>query len=402
LVTDSGNAKIKGDTRILELLIEKDKAAEVNIGDPSALMGVYDVDLEEVKTANAMEQGLSPEAFAATFNDFDPLALLFGDEPPAPAAQRPQDRIRPVISLFKDDHAYALAGLQALQKKGVRLELREEHGCLRFTMPDDLRDRYLQCPREVNPHPHPLHLTADAKEMTEAIAESRASDEAWPELQYLWPLHPVMGWLNDKMTVFFERPRESRQDAPRHRAPVLRLPQALAPGEIVYVLAGVLPNRKGHPLIQSWLGVTFGADQSHRVEDFSAVLERTGLGKTSLANDGASLADADKARLRALLPAAIDAARKRLNADREAFNSQVNSKLDAHLHALSILKHKQFQQLELDYGDQNLRPERTQEKKAAQERHINKTFDEYQRWIEDTMRTGDQPYLQVMAVFVAQ
>lgn len=396
MVTDSGNAKIKGDTRILELLIEKDKAAEANIGDPSALMGVYDVDLEEAKTASAMEQGLTPEAFASTFNDFDPLALLFGDEPVSPAAQRPQDRIRPALSLFKDDHAYALAGLQALQKKGLQLDLREEAGTLRFTMPEDLRDRFTQCPREVNPHPHPLHLTAKAKEMTDAITQARASDEAWPALQYLWPLHPAMGWLNDKMTVFFERPRESRQDAPRHRAPVLKVPTGLKPGEIVYVLVGVLPNRKGHPLIQSWLTVTFGADEAHRVEDLASLLERTGLGKEALANDNVPLLEAQKAQLRVLLPRAIEAARSRLVKDQEAFNMQVNGKLDAHLAALSILKRKQFVQLELDFGAKG------QEKKASQERYLNKTFDDYQQWIEDTMQTGDQPYLQVMAALVAQ
>jgi hypothetical protein len=42
LVTQSQNAKIRGDMRILELLIEKDDQAVKNIGDPSALMGVYD------------------------------------------------------------------------------------------------------------------------------------------------------------------------------------------------------------------------------------------------------------------------------------------------------------------------------------------------------------------------
>lgn len=396
LVTDSGNAKIKGDTRILELLIEKDKAAEANIGDPSALMGVYDVDLEEAKTALAMEQGLSPEAFASTFNDFDPLALLFGDEPFSPAANRPQDRIRPMLSLFKDDHAYARAGLQALQQKGLKLDLREEAGTLRLTMPEDLRDRYAQCPREVNPHPRPLHLTADAKAMTDAIAEARAGDEAWPALQYLWPLHPVMGWLNDKMTVFFERPRETRQDKPRHRAPVLRVPKGLAAGDIVYLLVGVLPNRKGHPLIQSWLTVTFSADEAHRVEDLATLIARTGLGQTSLANDGAPLADAEKAQLRVLLPRAIEAARSRLSADQVVFNSQVDGKLEAHLEALGVLRSKQFKQLDLDFGGKG------QDKKAAHERYLNTTFDEYQRWIEDTMQTGDQPYLQVMAALVAQ
>ena len=35
LLTDSSNQKIKGDNRILEVLIEKDQQAGKNIGDPS-------------------------------------------------------------------------------------------------------------------------------------------------------------------------------------------------------------------------------------------------------------------------------------------------------------------------------------------------------------------------------
>ncbi len=66
LVTQSRNAKIRGDTRILELLIQKDEQAVKNIGDPSALMGVYDIEEEEKITAQAMEQNQSPEQFEAS------------------------------------------------------------------------------------------------------------------------------------------------------------------------------------------------------------------------------------------------------------------------------------------------------------------------------------------------
>ena len=40
LMTDCANDIIKGDNRILEVLIEKDDQAIKNIGDPSVFMGV--------------------------------------------------------------------------------------------------------------------------------------------------------------------------------------------------------------------------------------------------------------------------------------------------------------------------------------------------------------------------
>lgn len=66
LVTHSDNAKIRGDTRILELLIQKDEQAVRNIGDPSPLMGVYDIEEEEKITAMAMEENQSPGEFEAS------------------------------------------------------------------------------------------------------------------------------------------------------------------------------------------------------------------------------------------------------------------------------------------------------------------------------------------------
>ena len=39
LITESENKKFKGDTRVLELLIEKEDQAEKNLGDPATLMG---------------------------------------------------------------------------------------------------------------------------------------------------------------------------------------------------------------------------------------------------------------------------------------------------------------------------------------------------------------------------
>jgi SNF2 family DNA or RNA helicase len=84
LVNQTKNPKIKGDMRILELLIRKDEEAVKNIGDPSALMGVYDIDAEEKITANAIEQGQSDTEFERNLDQtaqgaFDPLKILMGE-----------------------------------------------------------------------------------------------------------------------------------------------------------------------------------------------------------------------------------------------------------------------------------------------------------------------------------
>ena len=57
-------------------------------------------------------------------------------------------------------------------------------------------------------------LCANTARMAQAIEEARqakAEEETWPQLHYLWPQHPIMDWLADRVLTAFGR----------HRAPVL-------------------------------------------------------------------------------------------------------------------------------------------------------------------------------------
>ena len=56
-----------------------------------------------------------------------------------------------------------------------------------------------------------------------------------------------MGTFNDKVVAGFGR----------HEAPVLSLKGALFDEEAVFILAGLIPNLKGHPLVHRWFGCRF-------------------------------------------------------------------------------------------------------------------------------------------------
>ena len=109
LITESANETVRGDTRILEVLSEKDDQAHRNIGDPSVFMRVYDVEEEEAITRDAIAAGERPERFDARLTPAsseggDLLALFLGtkgaeDEPPAAAQELPP----PQLSLFESD-----------------------------------------------------------------------------------------------------------------------------------------------------------------------------------------------------------------------------------------------------------------------------------------------------------
>ncbi|MEO1380982.1 MAG: DEAD/DEAH box helicase, partial [Pseudomonadota bacterium] len=64
LLTRSQESRMDEVERIIKVLLEKDEQAVKNIGDPSVFFGVFDADVEEAVTAQAIESGTSASDFA--------------------------------------------------------------------------------------------------------------------------------------------------------------------------------------------------------------------------------------------------------------------------------------------------------------------------------------------------
>lgn len=393
LVTECANRKARGDTRILEVLVEKDKQAEENIGDPRALMGVYDVEEEEKITAEAMEKGLSAEDFDASLQpgdlDFDPLRLLMGGDGP-PTGKSVAENTASMPTLFANDFAYARAALMHLRdRESLQVEFYDDEERLDLTAPGSLRDRFSRLPREVYPADGRFVLTGEADAIQAEIRRCRQDESAWPGLHYLWEQHPVVQWLNDKVTAEFGR----------HEAPVLTLPDALLADEVIVVFSGVIPNRKSHPLVHEWFGVRVRGGQEGGIESLDDILSGTGLGTRSIPNRGA---DVDAKTLASLLPDAVEAGRRWMKLRRDAFESHVNEKLNIQLRELERLKARQLQQIELEFGGGTSATALIQGRRDEERRRVDEIFSEYFEWVEDTMTTEPTPYLQVVAVLVGE
>ena len=386
LVNQSANTRIKGDMRILELLIRKDDEAVKNIGDPSALMGVYDIDAEERITADAIEKGKNESEFEANLDKtaqstFDPLKILMGKAAP-PSGKDSDERIKTMPSLYTDDFHYLKEAVGYLeQSETLQSEFVDVDQQVILTATRDLKHRLRYIlPREVWPDDDTFVFSADREAIQDEIKRSRKDENAWPRIHYLWQHNPVLEWINDKVVAGFGR----------HEAPVLSLYGPLSAGESVFVLAGLIPNLKGHPLVHRWFGVTFQHETFQEVETFEAVLARTGLGRLSFPNRGENIGIES---LRNLLPEAVKQARQYMSKKRKKFEDTINKKLNDHLNALERLKGKHHDQLELFYTGKKQLSRKDQER-----REIDRKFDEFITWVEETMTTEDNPFIQVIAV----
>ena len=65
LLIESNNKQIKGDMRIIEILIQKEEQALKNIGDPALLLGKFNVEEEETVIAEAIESGSDADTFCS-------------------------------------------------------------------------------------------------------------------------------------------------------------------------------------------------------------------------------------------------------------------------------------------------------------------------------------------------
>ncbi len=312
---------------------------------------------------------------------FDPLQMLMGNTPP-PCAKEPPDKTRTLPCLYGDDYEYLKAAILYLDHTSpLQADFVDDRQQVTLTAGKELKDRLKYVlPKEVWPEKNSFILSTDPALIQKEISLSRKDEKAWPRVHYLWPLNPLVEWINDKVIAGFGR----------QEAPVLSLHGVLAPGEIIFIISGLIPNRKSHPLVHRWFGVVFKADQFVQIQDFQEILTRTGLGKTRFPNPEAAL---DPDHLNSLLPEAVKQARHYMGHERDLFEDMINPKLNDHLVALEQLKSKQYRQLNLFYESA-----RKLDKKDQEKREIDRVFDEFMEWVQDTMSTENNPYIQVIAV----
>ena len=401
LITESENPTIRGDTRILEILQQKDDQAYKNIGDPSAFMHVYDVREEEKITESAIADGAKPEDFDAQLTPQDDegedlLALFLGTGEATKVEPQPQNTSQTVdtLSLFPSHYDYCVAALNTLNATKEQVQFTHDVNQRRLTLTatDDLQHRFSFFPREIIPDKWQFVLTDDIPTIKDEIARSRQDENAWPKIHYLWPLHPVLEWLDDRMLA----------SVGRHQAPVIILPQTksqgLETGEVVFIISGLVPNRKSHPLIYEWLGVSFNNGSVTKIESFTDTLQRTGLGNRAIPNTGKAV---DTKALQSLLPQAVEKAKDWVIEKRNAFEADINEKLNQQLEELDALRSAQYHQLELNLGTSKLADSIKESRKAQRTQEIDRIFDQYIEWVEDTMTTEKQPYMQVVSVLVS-
>ena len=382
MMINSANDKIKGDTRIMEILINKEEQANKNIGDPMLLMGKFNIEDEEQVTASAIESGVAAEEFDllldTTNEEFDPFEALMA----ITEEQEQPTQVDDGDTLYSDmEYVSAVIDFMGGSDRSVVRKLQAVSG-VEIAISPDLRRRLVALlPTEVIPTEDCLRLSPDKAfcmdEMKRSMQNS-LSETAWPKTQYLWKLHPLFVWLNDKANLLYGR----------GEAPLIGLSDGLLKNQCLYIVAGTIPNRKSSPVIDEWFALLFQNGQYQKELSMREVLAMTKLGTGETPNRNVVTQDMQQ-EATLLLPQAVNQAKIIMQKHCDAYNERMNPNIDEELDKLNELyeKHK-FYQLSL-FDDERRKTER--------ERWVDKTFDNFVSWVKDTLEIENNPYIRIVA-----
>lgn len=387
MLIKSDNKRIKGDMRIIEILIEKEEQALKNIGDPSLLMGKFIVEDEELVVAEAIEEG-DAEAFEKSLDageeSFNPFEAFMAAANKAAEDDGEKSVTVTDKTLFSDmDYLYqALLYLNQTERHPVE-KLHTVSG-LEIRLTSDMERRLKALvPEEALPQGDILRVSDDKgfcmKQMQESM-QKNMDEAAWPSTQYLCKLHPLLSWVNDKAGLLFKR----------DEAPVVGLPGRLKSGENIYIVAGSIPNLKSTPLVDEWFGLLYKESKFIKVLSMSEVIDRTGLGGARIPNPG-SVSEAETASASGLLRDVVANAKLHLDEQYKKYQTAMTPLLDAEVEKLIGLheKHKKYCQMTLFEQKRKLN---------EQERKIDELFDKFTNWVRDTLTIQNNPYIRIIAV----
>lgn len=390
MLIESDNNRIKGDMRIMEILITKEEQALKNIGDPSLLLGKFTIEDEELVVSEAIEDGSDAESFERALDtgeeEFNPFEALMAAAGEGEDEDRKQSITVTDETLFSDiEYLYqALTYLNQTESHPVE-KLRTVSGLDVKLTSDMLRRLKALIPEEALPQGETLRVSDDkdfCMEQMRSSMQKNMDEAAWPAAQYLWKLHPILTWVNDKASLLFKR----------EEAPVIGLPGRLKAGESIYVVTGSMPNLKSTPLVDEWFGLLYRDGIFVEFMSMSEVIQKVGLRNSKIPNTNC-ITESEITAASGLLKSVVDQAKVYLNDCYRRYQEEMNPLLEEEVDKLIELqeKHKEYYQHTLFEQERRLR---------EQERRVDELFDAFMKWVTETLTIQNNPYIRIVSVFM--
>jgi superfamily II DNA or RNA helicase len=382
-LTNSKNERIRGDLRIMEILITKEGQAYKNIGDPTLLMGTFNIEEEELIIGEAIENQTSADDFSNQIDEmadgFDPFELLMqeamSDEDPPMVVTKETlysdiDYLNNALTYFSQTDRQSVRRLETVE--GLEIEV----------IPELERRLKAILPEEALPKSDYLRLSPNKEfcmdEMKRSM-QNNMEDTAWPKTQYLWSLHPIFDWINDRASLLYGR----------REAPLIGFPGKLSKDEFIFILAGTIPNRNSTPVVDEWFGLKYVDGKFSGELTMDELIFKSGFGRADIPNSN-SITEEKKEEAEALLPFVVAQGKIVLKRYSEDYRNRINPLINEEMNKLAQLeeRHKDYQ---LSFFEDERR-------KSIKEREVERIFNKFTEWVSNSLEIKNNPYLRIIAV----
>lgn len=386
MMISSKNERIKGDMRIIRILVEKEEQAFKNIGDPTLLLGKFNVEDEELVISETIENGSDAVAFEESLHDeeseFDPLDFLLNtasmEETVSATNYTVDDE-----TLFTDKQ-YLIKALSYINKSEQHpLRQLSEISGVDVMLTEDMRRRLSAViPEEAMPSGEILRLSDDKRYIMQEMRKSMQNsidNAAWPDAQYLWAIHPVISWLNDKTGLLIGR----------GEAPIIGVKNFMQINESIFIVEGSMPNERSAALVDDMFGVRYVDGKFAEFLDINAVVNKTKINSELLANEQ-NVTDEMISALSEQLEGVVAKAKEKLAESYRMYKESTDPLIDAEVDKLAELEEK--------HRDYQLSLFTDERRKSEAERRVDELFDSFTKWVKETLDIRNNPYIRIITV----
>lgn len=386
MMISSKNERIKGDMRIIRILVEKEEQAFKDIGDPTLLLGKFNVEDEELVISETIENGSDAVAFEESLHDeeseFDPLDFLLNtasmEETVSATNYTVDDE-----TLFTDKQ-YLIKALSYINKSEQHpLRQLSEISGVDVMLTEDMRRRLSAViPEEAMPSGEILRLSDDKRYIMQEMRKSMQNsidNAAWPDAQYLWAIHPVISWLNDKTGLLIGR----------GEAPIIGVKNFMQINESIFIVEGSMPNERSAALVDDMFGVRYVDGKFAEFLDINAVVNKTKINSELLANEQ-NVTDEMISALSEQLEDVVAKAKEKLAESYRMYKESTDPLIDAEVDKLAELEEK--------HRDYQLSLFTDERRKSEAERRVDELFDSFTKWVKETLDIRNNPYIRIITV----
>lgn len=390
LISESTDANVQGDIRILEKLREKEQEVYKSLGDPGSVLKLYEPEKEEQQVIQAVANSDSTVLETAEEKAADFWAKMLDESNGESKNHVPIDP--GYHSFFNNDFLF----YQTLKDEiihqdpelGKRFQIDPAEQVLEITLDKELsRNGVLyDMPLEAFPDKRGTFKLTSKKEIIEkSIVKSRKRKGEWPEFHLLYDIHPIARWMQFKLLAKVDK---GKALVVKHRA----LPNKTA----WFLFQGICSNNLGQSMLTEIFAVGMNMDGTSlgKPIEYKALFKQFKLDETITA---LPISQDEIAQLESIIPDAVDDS-KTLYMDHklDLLRHEKEEQLENYKAQLESWKIKANQQLEMNFGeDKGV----IAWKKDQKQREIIAISNEKSQFFKDLTSLQNEPFIRLMAVF---